>query len=491
MTAGMTEAANPELDLLSRQIELRIGLVFHPHQVANLADTALAAAERFGYADTNELARALPGLADGAPELEYLISRLTVGESFFFRDAAQMNWLRLQYLPALIEQRRSEGRRTLRVWSAAAASGQELYSIAMLLVELLPDIGQWQLHLIGTDLNARSLQSAVEGHYQEWSMRAVDRLTRDRHFEEVPGGGARVKPELRRMVRFLPLNLAGDGFPSVEDGLHDFDLVLCRNVFIYFEQQRVREVLARVARCMAPDGVLMLGASDVVDAHIAGFETVQTEGMCYYRRSDGGAPVMRPWAPLPSVLTVAPVSASSAAIVPPPDVPTAAELRAQLDEALAQSRWTEAVRLVASLDAYELRGDALRCRRIASAFGNLGRLEEALQWCARAVELDPTDSATHFLQAVLQVEAGNDEAALEAFRRTLFLAPHDLAAQHQMALLYLRLGQREQGLRRLRNVLDLARQAQAGGDDSAEAGRLIDIIRDELLIHGEDQDPGR
>jgi len=468
----MTETCPADLELLRRQIESRIGLVFHPHQIDNLADTARAAAANFGYADTDALAAALAALDDGAPVLDYLISRLTVGESFFFRDAAQMDWLRQHFLPALIERRR-HGSRTLRIWSAAAASGQELYSIAMLLRELLPDVEDWNLHLIGTDINARSLQSAVEGYYPEWSMRAVDRSTRERHFQPVAedgrAGGARVRPELRQMVRFAPLNLAGDGFPSFESDLHSFDLVLCRNVFIYFEQQRVREVLARVARCMQPDGVLMLGASDVVDAHIAGFETVQREGLCFYQRGRA-APATTPL-PAPRRMAI-----TDFAPLPAPQAPSVEPL----DQALAQSRWSEAVQLVEMMSAFELRTDAARCRSIASAYGNLGRPEEALHWCARAVELDPTDSAAHFLQAVLQMEAGNDEAALEAFRRTLFLAPQDLAAQHQMALLYLRLGQRESGLRRLRNVLDQAQQGEANE-------HLIQLIQDELLIHGENQ----
>ena len=145
-----------------------MGLVFHPHQMQTLIEAAQETSKRFGYADTHQLHEALSKLPDGAPEFDYLITRITVGESFFFRDAVQMDFLRREYLPSVIQRRRRCGHRRLRVWSAAAAAGQELYSVAMLLRELLPDVDEWNLHLLGTDINAQSLHSAVEGHYSEW-----------------------------------------------------------------------------------------------------------------------------------------------------------------------------------------------------------------------------------------------------------------------------------------------------------------------------------
>ena len=455
---------NLDLSLLRKQIEARMGLVFHPHQINTLVSTARDAAERFGYADAEHLAQALPGLRDGAPLLEYLITRLTIGESFFFRDAAQMAFLRREYLPALIEQRRFS--RSLRIWSAAASSGQEIYSVAMLLRDLLPDVDRWNLHLVGTDINAESLHNAVEGHYQEWSMRAVDALTRARHFTADPRGGARVRPELQRMVRFKPLNLAGDGFPSIEANLHSFDLVLCRNVFIYFDQQRVREVLTRIGSSMVTGGVLMLGASDVVEAHIAGFETQQREGMCFFRRRGETAPE----AEAPPLWMQAPAS-----------TPLFSETE-QITRAFETGRWSE---LVALAEAPTLQGpqrDAQQCRQIATAYRKLGRVDEALQWCTRAVELAPLDSGGHFLHAVLLVDAGKDAAALEAFRRTLFLTPGDVEAQHQLALLHLRTGNREKGLRMLRNAQTAARR------DAGKYAHMVDVIRKVLLSHGENQD---
>ena len=475
--------AVPELDLdsLRRLVERRMGLVFHPHQLPTLIDATHETVQRFRYADARQLQHALTQLPDGAPELDYLISRITVGESFFFRDAAQMDFLRREFLPALIRRRRRQNDRTLRIWSAAAASGQEIYSIAMLLREQLHDLQEWNLHLLGTDINAQALHSAVEGRYSEWSMRAVDASQRARHFLPWSGEGARVHPELQRMVRFSILNLVGDGFPSMTADLHSFDLILCRNVFIYFDQQRVHSILSRIVRCLAPRGVLMLGASDVVAVDIEGLETLQRDGMCYYRMLDHtdacGAtplPVVGP-APAGNPLRCEPVQA----------------FPSQLAELAARARWQELLSVAERVGSLALRDDAEACRHVAAAYGNLGRHQEALDWCGRCLQLAPTSSEAHFLQALLCVEAGKDGAALEAFRRTLFLAPENLEAHHQMALLQLRVGNRDKGMRRLRHALRLARE-QAGalsGESRDSAARMADVIQNDLVIHDPEEDP--
>ncbi len=137
-----------------------------------------------------------------------------------------------------------------------------------------------------------------------------------------------------------------------------------------------------------------------------------------------------------------------------------------------------------------LRDDAQTCRHVATAFGNLGRHEEALDWCACCLALSPVDAEAHFLQALLQVEAGKDMAALEAFRRTLYLAPDMLEAHHQMALLQLRIGNRDKGLRSLRNALQLARRqsAEPAGSRREIASRMVDVIQNDLVIHDQEED---
>ena len=481
-----------ELDQLRALVERRMGLVFHPHQLPMLIDAAQDTARHFRYADAQQLQNALSGLPLGAPEMDYLISRITVGESFFFRDGPQMDFLRREFLPTLIRRLRRQGKRTLRVWSAAAAAGQELYSVAMLLRELLPDVDEWNLHLLGTDINAESLRAAVEGSFSEWSMRAVDASQRDRHFLPHGGGGARVRPELQRMARFSILNLAGEDFPSMLADLHSFDLILCRNVFIYFDQQRVHAILSRIVRCLAPSGVLMLGASDVVAVNIEGLETLQRDGMCYYHLLDrSGASDLAPLVEMPA----------SAAGRGPRGAEQASEARrladarsdmaAQISGLADKHCWQDVVSMAERAALRGLRDDAPTCRHIAAAFGNLGRHEEALDWCEQGLVHDPTSAEAHFLHALLQVEAGKDGAALEAFRRTLFLAPGMLEAHHQLGLLQLRVGNRDKGLRSLRNALQLARrQAQEGtGEKRSDAARMLAVVENDLVIHDQEEKP--
>jgi len=463
----MTGAIGPhDLRLLRQAIEARLGLVVHAHQLDNLAAAATEACERFGLSGPAALHATLAGAAEDGPLLEHFIERLTVGESYFFRDAAQMDFLRQEFLPRLIEQRR-QGTRALRVWSAACAAGQELHSVSMILAELLgsaDDVARpWRLHLVGTDINAQALCQARAGEYTRWSLRGLDDARRERFFTEASSGRVRLRPELAALAKFSYLNLVDGGFPSIVSGLHDFDLILCRNVFVYFEPSRARRVLARLTQALSPGGALLLGASDIVEPHIEGLVTVQQAGMCYYRK------------PLIEAELRVPAPSSRGA-------DAWAELRALADA----GRWSE---MAARAETAGAPPDARSARLLALALGNLGRAAEALACCVRALERAPDDHELHFLRALLSVEAGDEAAALEAFRRTLKAAPDCIEAHHQMALLLLRVGQQAPGLRSLKNALDLARslpaQAEAPGHPGLSYARLADIIENEMTIHAQ------
>ncbi|MBV8605438.1 MAG: hypothetical protein JO224_12190 [Pelomonas sp.] len=480
-------AAAADLGRLQALVEARLGLLVHAHQLDNLAATAAAALARFGSADVHALCAAFAAARDGDALLEFFIERLTVGESFFFRDTAQMDALRDELIPRLVEQRR-HGARALRVWSAACSAGQELYSVALLITDALGGAAaarrDWRLHLVGTDINAAALRRAEAGEYTNWSLRGVDAARRERCFEAAPGGGVRLRAELRALATFRYLNLAAGGFPSIVDGLHDFDVILCRNVFVYFDPARARRILARMTQALAPDGVLLLGASDIVDPHIDGLVTVQRGAMCYYRKPLLAVELQPPVpAAPPAAFAVSNPSAAAA----PPEAPTpaAAPAWADLDALAAAGRWADVAARAASAGAAP--PDAAAARLLALALGNLGRQEEALACCTQALERAPTDPALHFLRALLSAERGDDAAALDAFRRTLYLAPDNIEAHHQMALLLLRTGQQARGLRSLRNALELARRepGAAPAPGGLSYARLAAIIANEMELHAQ------
>ena len=148
------------------------------------------------------------------PQLHALASHLTVGETYFFRERKTFDALSNVILPELISRRRGREQR-LRLWSAACCTGEEAYSLAILLQQLLPDWKDWNVTILATDINERFLQKAAAGIYGEWSFRDCGPLFKERHFTRAPDGRYQVAAHVRDWVKFAQLNLAEDSFPSL------------------------------------------------------------------------------------------------------------------------------------------------------------------------------------------------------------------------------------------------------------------------------------
>lgn len=486
-------------------IERRVGLRVADHQREQLARIVAEACGRFGYADPPELLRALSTAPDDAPVVEHLIANVTIGESHFFRDRAQMAFLEQEFLPDLIARRESSSR-TLRIWSAAASEGQELYSVAIMLDELIDRPDDWNLHLLGTDLNVEALRRATEGVYSNWSLRGLSNIRRLHYFDSTGKHDTRqVKAWMRTRARFVYQNLAADTFPSMLNDLHAMDLVLCRNVFIYFDAVRVREILQRIVATLAPGGVLLLGASDLVNPQIPGLDIEMRPGMCFYRKPLQHASPQTPMPKRPNkpaapgwlgaARHAAGLSSGSRPVAKasrPAVADRHADFLATLQEQVAAQRWQEIAEFAErETDRFATSSEASLA--VARALGNLGQQDAALRWCERALPLAATDPDAHFLHALLLQEASRVEEALKAFRRAIFLQPDFVLAHYQYALLQLGAGRREGGLRSLYNVRNLLAAAPADralqGAEHMSCGRLAQIIDNELSLHHESR-PG-
>jgi chemotaxis protein methyltransferase CheR len=213
------------------------------------------------------------------PALERSIAEaMTINETSFFRDGRPFELLRTELLPTLIENRRNT--RSLRLWSAACSTGQEAYSMAMLLLEHFPQVAGWSVRIEGTDISSEVVNRCQAGSYHRIEMnRGLPARNIVRFFEH-HGEDWTVKPELKQMTNFRQANLCGDQLPFSTAGPR-FDVVFLRNVMLYFSQETRKKLLANIHRLLAPDGLLFLGSSEqpanpsIWKANLAG-------GTCYF-----------------------------------------------------------------------------------------------------------------------------------------------------------------------------------------------------------------
>jgi chemotaxis protein methyltransferase CheR len=231
-----------------------------------------------GMTQLDELVHALK--QNKNPTLERSIAEaMTINETSFFRDGRPFELLRTELLPGLIESRRST--RSLRFWSAACSTGQEAYSLAMLLLEHFPALAGWNIRIEGTDISTEVVQKAQQGRYHRIEMnRGLPARFIVRYFDHV-GEDWSVKPEIRRMCNFRQANLCAPRLPF-NRATDCFDVIFLRNVMLYFSQETRKTLLAGIHRVLAPDGILFLGSSEQpADPSI--WTSVLAGGTCHFR----------------------------------------------------------------------------------------------------------------------------------------------------------------------------------------------------------------
>jgi chemotaxis protein methyltransferase CheR len=425
-------------------------------------------------------------------QAEILASHLTIGETYFFRDRAIFTLLETQLLPALIRSRRKTGRR-LRIWSAACCTGEEPYSIAILLSRLIPDLKDWSVTVLGTDINPYFLARAAKGVYRDWSFRDTPPWIKEGYFQRTQEGDFQVLPPIKDMVTFSYLNLAEDGYPSPLNNIDAFDIIFCRNVLMYFEPGQAKKVIQNLHHALVEGGYLIVSPSETSNERFSGFATVNFPGAILYQKGNrqvpGGLPA-KEQAPFPDFglvrksKTVIYPPASGNVIPPAVAEPHAKKARTTLyDQALRlfeQCRYGEAVEyLLASLETNP--EDAQTMALLARAYASQGQLAEALTWCQKTVTFDKFNPRCRYLLATILQELNRLDEAATALTQTLYLDPHFAPACFALGNLTLSQGKSRQAQRHFQNALSIlqALPTEEGlpEADGLTAGRLIEIIR--------------
>ena len=420
------------------------GLAFDDSRRESLA---YSVHERMRAAGCSDVAAylALVGSSSGTDERQALLDEVTIPETHFFRNPPQIRALRKYVLPELLKQAGTT--RRLRVWSAGCSTGEEPYTIAMLLRELLPASSGWDLKVIATDVSTRALAAARSGRYAERSFVMTDPIDLQRFFVlDTSAGCYEVREEIRDLVEFRHQNLVTDA-PPAEPG--ELDLVLCRNVTIYFDRETTRSLMSRLHTSLRDGGYLFLGHAETLWQITDAFSLVSLGDAFVYRRP-GAAGERR--SILPDRRTEdeprptkadrrrtvedrraapAPQPRPKLVIPPPPPLPvTVVDPLLAVTAAVEAGRYDEAADLAAEVTTADpLRQQAHYLHGLALA--NLGRDADALVVLRKAVYLAPDDGFAHFLLACALERLEEPVAAARSYRAaaaTLGARPLDAVA---------------------------------------------------------------
>ncbi|MCY2989601.1 MAG: hypothetical protein NTY19_17255 [Planctomycetota bacterium] len=431
--------------------------------------------------------------------LEQLTAELTVGETFFFRNEHHFRALREQVVPAILQ--RNGGFREIRVWCAGCSSGEEPYSVAILLDQLLrgfrsPDLGAggstgrervaemgrqpsaaaswpWQVSILATDLNPKFLQRGREAFYRPWSFRLTNSHN-DRTYFTPEADGFRLIPRVRDWVRFAYLNLVKDVYPSPLTGTLGLDLILFRNVAIYLKPEVTSAILARFYEALRPGGWLLLGETEVSLAPTARFEVRRFDQATLFYKTEGvltpvplgftsypvlpaissiagprgpAVPLLPSWSPLPTK------SGTTTAPAVRQQVAADASLTERIDRCVATRSLDEAERTIDRIAGSNERARVrLRYAQTLLTIAEIARARRMLELCLRE---QPLLLEAHLLQASFAEEARDLAAAERAYRRALFIDRNCPMAHFHLGLVLDQKGDRAAARRSFQTTLRL------------------------------------
>ncbi len=466
------------LDRFGEFVATHLGLDFPENRRRDLARGLLAVSHEFGFDDMQACVRWLTATEPSRPRIEVLARHLAVGETYFFREMRLFEALERQILPELIASREGAERR-LRLWSAGCSTGEELYSLAILLTRLPFDRSGWNITLLGTDIDAKALHKAQEGVYGEWSFRDAPGWLKEHYVRQRQDSRYEVLPQLKQAVTFGYLNLAEQSYPSVANKPNAMDVILCCNVLMYFTPKTRAQVVERFYRTLVDGGWLLVSCTEAIPALFPRFEPLRVGDALLFRRPQADISIAAPETP------ALPPPAIPVAETPSPPPPARSPRRAAApaprpspyDEALAlyeRGSYQEAVEMLRPL--HEPRAYVL----LARAYANQGSLEEALGWCEKAIVADKVDPLHHYLHASILSELDRRAEAVAALKRALYLDPELIVAHMALAHLLNRRGKREAAERQFRQALALlqgyARDAEIPHAEGLTAGRLRETI---------------
>ncbi len=441
------------LSQLNDFVSARIGIHFPNQHLADLERGISSAALELGFREPESCIKWLVSSSLTQAQLSILAAHLTIGETYFFREKKTFEAFEKHILPGLIDARRSKDK-YLRIWSAGCCSGEEPYSIAILLHKMIPDNPEWNIAILASDINPVFLQKAGEGIYSEWSFRNAPEWIRS-YFRKTERG-FEIHSCIKKMVTFFYHNLAEDTYPSVLNNTNAMDIIFCRNVLMYFSSEQAKKVIQNLFFCLVEGGWLIVSPVETSQEFFPQFLPVNLPETTIYLKNTGSRIEDRKTA------------------IQKPAVDLASKLKRQEPNKKPIRSYENAA------VAGNVKRDAGDMALKASAYANDGRSKEAFDWCEKAIAVDRLNPHYYYLRAMILQERGEIEKAVESLKRAIYLDPDFVLAHFAMGNLTRRQGKFKEAERYFETISVLLKRLRPdeilADSEGITAGRLSEII---------------
>ncbi len=452
---------------IKTHIAERCGLYFRDHDLRNLEAGVIQRMKVCGFDSVHSYYLHLTTSEEKETEFRELLNLLTINHTYFFRNEPQFLAFKDKVLPELLERKMQDvlkakdGKKPLlRIWSAGCSTGEEPYTIAMILREAIPHSEDWDVEILATDASSDAMAKAKRGIYNENSMRLVEELYRSKYFTKLPSkprGEWKISDEIKSMVKFGFLNLVADPFPP------ERDVIFCRNVTIYFEPKTTIKIMEDFAASMTDPGYLFLGYSESLQFLTDKFLMASWQDGIYYRKATGKSEEVTgflPWKfeaqeveayvePMPLPALAAIIENKQPVELSPDEFET---VRQQIIRFIYLKEYSKALALIekASVEGKKMADIHYLA---ADIFANRNRYEDARTRLKKALAIDSLFAPAYYLLGCIDLEEGQMAQAKEHLNRALYIDKDFVMARFYMAHMFRSEGRVSEAIREYRNTL--------------------------------------
>lgn len=467
--------------LLSDFVANHMGLYFSEERWQELIAGIEKSARDLGFEDTESWIHCLLSSAISKNVLDTLATNLTIGETFFFRDKNIFHILRNNILPELIMSKAGYSG-NIKIWSAGCCSGEEPYSIAMLIDQMISFGTEVNISIIATDININFLEKAKKGIYTRWSFRDTPEMIIERYFTKQDENHFKISPHIQNMVNFYQLNLVEESYPPL---INEIDVLFCRNTVMYFTPDQRDQIFRRLTRCISMNGWLIVSPSESGFVKAPSLDIVQFPEAILHRKGADKTKESDSNAPFPD-RTYREKSGNEGI-----DDERALDKNFQNSylEALAlykAKRYEESAENLTSILSDGKNDDCNflfvpeSMSLLAKNLGNLGKLDEAKKWIKEAIYMEKLNPGHYFILATIYQEQGHLGNSIEALKQSLYLDPEFIFVHFALGNITKRQGNLPESMKYYNNVISLLLKMAPDDiipySDGTTAGGFIKVV---------------
>jgi chemotaxis protein methyltransferase CheR len=489
------------LERLNNFVHKKTGLYFPENRRDDLKRAITACIEESD--DTDLFIESLLSSTGITESLNSLIIKLTVGETYFFRDRKVFDLLEEKILPDLIDIRK-DGRKYLKIWSAGCSTGEEPYSIAIVLNKIIKNLQEWDIKILATDINRSSLEKAKAGIYKEWSFRDTPLWVKDGYFTKTDKKAFSVKPDIKQLITFSWLNLVEDTYPAILNKTTEMDIIFCRNVLMYFSAEVRKKIVSRLYSSLVDGGWFFISPSEASCLDSSPFIPVNLQGAILYKKdvkerdknfynrtfpiNDRATlqnlwqPEIFPQAPLYNLFTDKSKIPLEQINLKPSEAPDVTEYELSL-KFYAEGKYTEAAQKLEELfNKGEIASsDSKSMIILAKSYANQKKFSHAEDWCKKAIVQEKTNQNYYYLLSSILQEENKIEDAIISLKKAIYLDENFVLSYFSLGNLYLKQGKKKDAEKQFKNalsILDTVKKDEVLQEsDGITAGRLEEIIK--------------